>query len=154
MGALMTDARAVFGKLAASLVGQRIAFTRVAGNSLLLYVGLEPGGPDTTGVVTWFNPPWQVSSPNGVILGSYPVSAASHESREVFDSACAPAELLRGQPIASLVVDDRTSELTLSAGEFVVRSFVDDPDDGELWQVHDRASGARVYGGGPGLKLE
>jgi hypothetical protein len=149
----VADARDALGELTSSLLGQQVAFTRVAGNSLLLYVGFEPGGPESNGIVVWFNPPWHVAGPSGVTIGSYPLSVASHDGGEVFERACAPAELLRGQTITRVAVDDCASELSIAAGEFVVRSFVDDPDDSELWQIHDRAGGRRLFGGAPGLTL-
>ena len=144
------DATALLNELTASIVGRPVTFTRLAANSLLLYIDCEPGDDD--GYILWFEPTWHMSSSQGVLLGSRQAQGNDPEggaSAAELDGIAEPLLALRGGTVTSLEVDARTHDLTLVVeDDLVVRTFVADPRDDETWHVRDVA-GHRLLRGSP-----
>ena len=62
------EAETYFNHLRANLVNHKVSYTRLAANSLLIYVECEPG--DKKGVTIWFEPTWHFCGVEGVLIGS------------------------------------------------------------------------------------
>ena len=62
------NAERLFQEHRERLIGRPVTFTRLAANSLLVYIDGEPGSG--TGLTFWFEPTWHLLGPAGVLLGS------------------------------------------------------------------------------------
>ena len=138
-----------FEHLRQELLGHRITFTRLAANSLILYVDCQPG--DTLGYTIWLEPTWHVKIMSGVLVGSRQAQTeddAEHESLgERLTALC-------GQSIVSLAYQPLTYDLELQVGDYSARTFVADPDDAETWHIHDVVRQSRVVGNPRGLEID
>lgn len=105
---------ALFAELTVALVGHSITFTRLAANSLLLYVDCEPG--DKSGFIIWFEPIWHMSAPEGVLVGSQQAQGDSDDGANIeeLDQIGAPLQRMLGHPVTAVEVDHRTHDLTLT----------------------------------------
>jgi len=136
----------------AALVGQRVSFRRLAGNSLLVYFGVHPG--DGRGLTVWLEPTWHLVGPDGPLAGSR--QAQVFEPDEHAEAGIVTAgralDVLIGRRLVSLCVDERTYDLTLAfEGEFVLRTFVCDPRDDEIWHIRENATRERLDASPRGL---
>jgi hypothetical protein len=147
------DPSVALEEVRSALVGQRVAFRRLAGNSLLVYFG---GGPDDrTGLTFWLEPTWHLVGPTGVLTGSR--EAQEHEVDEHPESGFVTAgravDALVGRTLEALRVDERTHDLELAFDEgLVLRTFVSDPRDFEIWHVRENATGERLEASPRGLR--
>jgi hypothetical protein len=148
------DARQLLSNFRGALLGRPITFTRLAANSLILYVDCQPG--DEGGLAIWFEPTWHMSSPKGVLVGSRQAQGKGEQgaTKEELDEGGAPLRVLHGLPITAIEVDPRTNDLTLMVGgEYLVRTFVSDPTDDHSWHIRDNAKLLSVYGSPGGLEI-
>jgi hypothetical protein len=146
------DAGASFADLQRLLVGRPIQFFRLAADTLLLYIDCEPG--QEGGYVLWVEPTWHFSGPEGVLVGSRQAQGEGDAgaSREELRRIGAPLNRLFRLPITRLERDERTGDLTVAVGgELLVRTFVSDPSDDDLWSIRDRGRGVEVRGTTSGL---
>ncbi|MHB9058773.1 MAG: hypothetical protein ACYC53_08120 [Bacillota bacterium] len=133
------DANKLLSDRVSALYGKTLEYTRLAANSLLLYFGCEPG--DAEGIVVWLEPTWHVSAPEGVLIGSRQAGTAAKEGTPEMDRVAEPLARLRGQAITGMEVDPRSRDLTIIIAEtYMVRTFVNDPGDDEIWHILDYAS--------------
>lgn len=148
------DAGQLLSDYRQALVGRPITFTRLAANSLILYVDCQPG--DERGFAIWFEPTWHMSSPKGVLVGSRQAQGKGElgATKEELDEVGAPLKALSDLPITTVEVDPRTNDLTLTVGrEYLVRTFVADPNDSHSWHIKDVANFLSVYGSAGGLAV-
>lgn len=116
-------------------IGQYITYIRFVGSSLLLYVGCDPG--EDKGLVFWLDPPWHVSTPNGVVFGSW---TPSSDSLKKINKK--PFSMLYEKSIAEVNVEKHCHELTLELeGGIQFRTFTCDYSHDECWHITDNASG-------------
>jgi len=136
----------LFQRFHGELIGRPITYVRLACNSLLLYVDCEPG--DGQGLTLWFEPPWHVSTPAGVIAGSRQAQVQGDDgpTEAELDRVSGPiADALLGQLITSVEVDPRSRDLLVAvANTFYVRTFVSDPEDDHLWHIRENATGLKL----------
>jgi hypothetical protein len=143
-----------FTDLRARVVGHRVTFKRLAGNSLLVYFGGEPG--DRQGVTLWFEPTWHFRDSSRVLTGS---REAQHDSDAVdpdagFHRAATALEIVKGQEARDLRVDPVTGDLILELdGGQLLSTFVSDPSTDELWHIRDNSTGDRLLRSGSGFEI-
>ena len=125
-------------ELLTSLVGKKITRKYLAANSLIFHVEGE-----LEDYRMWLEPTWHVSSPPGVLVGS---RQAQVETREELDRVGRPLDRLIGQKIEAIEVDARSNDLSISvSGGFLVRTFLSDPEDDDIWHIADLNRGLKVY---------
>jgi hypothetical protein len=144
-----------FQHLRLEIIGRRITFVRLVCNMLLLYLDCEPG--DGQGWTFWFNPPWHLSSPEGLITGSGQAEGARDDgpTEEELARVSGPiCKKLLGRPITDIQVDRRTRDLTLTvAGIDDVRTFASDPEVDHLWHLRENTTGLTLYAANSGLSI-
>ena len=140
------DANQLLAEFRRALIGHAVRFSRLAANSLILYVDCQPG--EEHGFAIWFEPTWHMSSPQGVLVGSRQAQAQGEgeATKEVLDHIGAPLTALNGLPITAIELDPRSNDLTLTiGGEYLVRTFVSDPTDDHIWHIRDDSKRLSVY---------
>lgn len=148
------DARRLLWDFQQALLGRPVTFTRLAANSLILYVDCQPD--DKRGFAIWLEPPWHVSSPDRVLAGSRQAQGKGEQgaTKEELDEVAAPLKALNGLPVTAIEVDPRTNDLTLTVGgEFLVKTFVSDPTDDHSWHIRDKEKLLSVYSSPGGLEI-
>lgn len=140
--------------LRGSLEGHVVEYTRLAANSLLIYVECEPG--DKKGVTIWFEPTWHLCGAEGVLLGSRQAQMDDEsEDDEAFHRLAEPLRVLEGKKIESVVVEPRTFDLHMFfEGDYWIKTFVADSTDEESWHMRENATGQRLKGFPKGLAVE
>jgi len=129
-------------RLTGNLIGKRVSFTRLALNSLLVYLDCEPG--DETGFVLWFEPTWHFRDKKRVLLGS---RQAQEDSAEVLDRLGRPLRKLRGSRVRGVSIEAITNDLVVEFDSSrILRTFVADPTDNEQWHICDNAATTVLYG--------
>lgn len=129
-------------------------YRRLVTNSLLLYVDAEPGSE--TGVTFWLEPTWHFRGPDRVLTGSREAQTDPDASdpEAGFRRASRAVDELLGRVLLEARVEEVTGDLLLDFdGRHLVRTFVSDPLDDELWHVRDNASGVRLRRSGQGWEL-
>ena len=139
-----------FEQFAARLVGHRVSYTRLAGNSLLIYVDCKPG--DSEGLIFWFEPTWHLGSSRGVLLGS---RQAEVEDKESHTRVAEPLHQLRSKTVEKLSIEEFTFDLhVFLEGGYWIKTFVSDPADDESWHITDNASKLCLRASPSGLRIE
>ena len=120
------------------LLGERVLYKRVAGNSLIFYFFGEPGDPNVRSI--WLEPPWRYERGGRVVAGSYdiPYDEADFETKEEyrreFDRICGLSDALEKSELLSLKVDEASSDLTLEFSDGQrVRSFASSAFEMPAW---------------------
>ncbi len=148
------DAHKLFKEFRQALIGRRITFTRLAANSLILYIDGQPS--DERGFAVWFEPTWHMSSFKGVLVGSRQAQGTGEAgaTKEELDRVGVPLKSLIGLPVTAIELDERSNDLTLTVGgEYLVRTFVADPTDDHSWHIRDVEKLLSVYGSPCGLEV-
>lgn len=145
---------AYFEYLRDNLEGHQITFTRLATNSLLIYVECEPG--DKQGVTMWFEPTWHFAGPSGVLIGSRQAQMDDNPDDEVaFARVAEPLDLLQGKLIQAVVIESITYDLHVRIeGGFWIKTFASDPTDDESWHIRENANLRLLKGCPAGLAVE
>jgi hypothetical protein len=140
---------AEFNLLLQRLVGQRVVAKTIAGNSISLWFDAHPKESDARGI--WVDPPWRIETEQGTESSSdgFPGEKQEDETdnhyRDRFEKCCANSDCLKGLQLASVRVDERTSDLTLAfADGRILRSFSTDLEY-ENWHYSDHGA-RRRYG--------
>ena len=143
-----------FENLRKSLAGHPITFTRLAGNSLILYVDREPG--DKSGFTIWLSPTWHVKGSTGVLVGSRQVQTDEDDNGiEAFERGAQSLSALLNKKIIDLNIEPLTYDLQLHLDDnYWVKTFVSDPDDEESWRIRDIMAQLKLAGSPHGLTLE
>ena len=129
-----------------NIVGHSITYTRLAANSLILYVDCQPG--DEIGFVIWLEPTWHVKGPTGVLVGSRQAQMDDAPGdREAFSRVAEPLSTLHNKKIVSMGIELLTHDLHLRLeGELWIKTFVADPTDDESWHIRDAAGRMKLVG--------
>jgi hypothetical protein len=132
-----------------TLVGELIKSKTIAGNSMLLWFGVEPKAP--TAKCLWIEPPWRIETALGIESSSdgFPHAKDENETeaqyRIRFEKACANSDVLKGSVLSLLSVDHLTSDLTLQLNDGrILRAFATDLEY-ENWHFTDHGT-RRRYG--------
>jgi len=147
------EAETYFEHLRAMLVNHKVSFTRLAANSLIVYVECEPG--DKKGVTIWFEPTWHFCGVEGVLIGSRQAQMDDEpENEEAFYRVAEPLRMLEGRKIESVVIEPRTFDLHVYVeGGYWIKTFVSDPTDDESWHIRENATGKMLKGFAKGLAI-
>jgi hypothetical protein len=138
-----------FEDFASRLIGHRVSFTRLAGNSLLIYVDCEPS--DNKGLTIWFEPTWHLGSPRGVLLGS---RQAQVDGKEAHSRVAEPLDQLAGKAIEKVLIEEITFDLrVVFEGGYWITTFVSDPTDDESWHITDNSSKLQLFASPAGLQI-
>lgn len=136
------------------VVGWPVSYVRLAANSLLVYVGCEPG--DEQGVMFWFEPTWHVRGPGRILTGS----RHAQEDRDALDpsagfkAAARAVDELMSRTIDAVDIEPITQSLILTlGGGYQVRTFVSDPTSDLDWHIDDNAAGMILEGCAQALEL-
>jgi hypothetical protein len=150
---MMTEAESRFERLRTELIGRRIKFRRLAGDSLLLYVDCEPG--DQRGITIWLEPIWHLRGPLGVLLGSMQVAEAADEEETMAAVADEPLSQLIGKAIEDVAFDALTFDITVRfEGGYRVCTFVADATSDDSWHIRENRTLTRVKGSPAGLVFQ
>lgn len=142
------EATEYFATLKQELIGRRITFTRLAGNSLILYIDCKPG--DKSGYTIWLEPTWHVMGTAAVLLGSRQAQTEDEMEHERLGNLL---RQLHGKAIAAISYGALTYDLEVQAGDYTARTFVADPTDSETWHIHDIANHSKLFGSAQGLEI-
>ena len=128
------------------IIGHTIAYTRLAANSLILYVDCQPG--DEIGLIIWLEPTWHVKGPTGVLVGSRQAQMDdAPDDRDAFVRVAEPLSTLHNKKIVSMDIEPLTHDLhLLLEGGFWIKTFVADPTDDESWYIRDATSRMKLVG--------
>lgn len=145
----------LFAALRDQIIGMRIAYRRLAANTLFLYIGCDPG--DKQGITIKFDPTWNLESPGGVLTGSRQAQhdEEAEEPDAGFSAACSAVNVIVGRLVKQVVHDPVTGDIRLMIeGGLLVQTFVSDPTVEELWHIRDNGTGIRVVGTPRGIEID
>ncbi|MBT9456999.1 MAG: hypothetical protein IV097_10300 [Burkholderiaceae bacterium] len=132
-----------------ALVGEVITSKTIAGNSIALWLSVDPKASNAR--CLWIDPPWRIETPDRIESSSYgfPREQEDDESdadyRTRFEAACAASDCLKANTVTAAVVDPITSDLTLTfKDKRVLRVFAVDLEY-ENWHFTDHGARKR-YG--------
>jgi hypothetical protein len=129
------NAQVVLGEFAARIIGKKVGFTRLAANSLIVYIDCEP--PAETGFSLWFEPTWHIGCRKGVLLGSRQAQAEDESTHAELGSL---AGQLVGKNVESIEINSITHDIRVRFTEaYWVSSFVSDPADEDIWDIRDNS---------------
>lgn len=130
-----------FAYLQSQIVGRKVTYRRLAGNSLLIYIDCEPG--DKSGFIIWLEPTWNFVGPESVLTGS---RQAQHNSDEEdpdagFRHAGEMMNSALHRTVEGITIEPITRSLILSLSEgYTIRTFVSDPTSIEDWYIQEKAT--------------
>jgi hypothetical protein len=137
--------------LRSRLIGRPVSYRRLAGDSLLIYVGCEPG--DGKGITIWFEPIWHFRGPQCVLVGSMQAAEAA-QTEDGLDALSDLMDVLHEKEVQKLVVEPLSFDLSVAfAGGYYVKTFVAYATDRESWHMRDNATGIRLMGAPTGLSI-
>lgn len=133
------------------LLSRTVTDTRLAANSLILYIDCKPG--DTSGFTIWFSPTWHVKGKTGVLVGSRQVQTDEDDNEmEAFERGAKALLALHNRKILKVKIEPLTYDLHLKLDEdFWVKTFVSDPEDEESWHIHDLTNKKKIIGSPHGI---
>jgi hypothetical protein len=143
-----------FENLRGRLIGQRVTLCRLAANSLLIYVGCEPG--EEKGLTLWFEPTWHFCGPGRPLVGSRQAQIDDDEPDEkaVMGRIAEPLQQIVGKRIDAIAVERRTFDIAVYfEGDYWVKTFVADPNDDHLWHIRDNAISRSLYCSTEGFEI-
>lgn len=146
-----------FTQLCNEMIGKSVHFTRLAGNSLLIYVDCQPRDPQ--GFVIWLEPTWHYCGQQGVIAGSRQAQYdGEHEEYEVYEKhfrqVAESLNPINNTKIIAIALDPLTFDLKVDlSNQTMLKTFVADPNDDETWHISDHSQGITLYGVPHGLTL-
>jgi hypothetical protein len=136
---------AMFADLRKRVIGRPVSFRRLAANSILIFIDAVPGSD--SGVTYWLEPTWHLRGSDRVLTGSreaqYDESAPDPNAG--FYRASAALDSLMRRILLDVRVEPITGDLHLEfEGGFLLRTFVSDPADEEIWHIRDNVTGTRL----------
>ncbi len=131
-----------------NLLGQRISFKRIAGNTIILYFGGKPGDINIT--TLRIDPSWRYLKNNKWVLGSgdLPWEKEEKESKEDysnrFNQLCSASDNLNGAVINNISINQNSSDLRIDiSNSQQIVSFSPFLDE-ENWVYRNRGSGLTI----------
>lgn len=140
------------------LVSEKVAYRRIAANSIIIYFFGEPG--DESVVSVFIDPTWHYQQHGKVVLGSRDLQIeeedfnSKEEYQEEFQRLCSLADVLEGATLEHVEVDFQSSDIsmTFSDGQ-VLRNFANSAFDDKAWTHRNKPRGLTVYVSPLGIKL-
>jgi hypothetical protein len=143
------DARSTFNDFVQSLSGRRVSYVSLFLNSLRVCLDRELG--EKAGFFFWFEPAWQLGSPDGILVGSRQTqseTSGAHASLNML------VKDILGKQIEHVSIEALTNDIDVRfSGGFWIRTFVSDPTDDESWYLRDCQSGLVVTGSPKGVSV-
>ncbi|OAB38589.1 hypothetical protein PMSD_06115 [Paenibacillus macquariensis subsp. defensor] len=115
-----------------SLIGKTINFTRLAGNSLIIYLDCIPG--EDKGYSIWLEPTWHLHDESKVIIGSRQLQIEDEKELVLISK---PLNDLILKQIKGIEINSISKDLTVIIDQYYLKSFVADPTDEYIWQIRD-----------------
>ena len=136
-----------------TLLGRRVTFRRLAGNSFLIYLECEPG--DKQGFVIWVEPSWHLCNRSKVLVGSYQSELARGPRQKAGFKKVAPLlNKLIGKKVTSVNIAPCSHDLDVRlSGGYRLRTFADDPASFECWHIADLSKNLVLYGSPLGFRV-
>lgn len=140
-------------RLQKQLVGREVAFRRLVGNSLLIYLECGPG--DKTGFVIWLEPCWHFCGPSKVLVGSYQSElTVGPRQADGFKKIAPLLDKAIGRKVVSVHIEPCSNDLSVRlGGGYWLETFVDDPTSSENWHITDNVSGLVVHASPSGFRV-
>ena len=141
-------------RLQKMLLGRRVTFRRLAGNSFLVYLECEPG--DKQGFVIWLEPSWHLCNRSKVLVGSHQSELARGPRQKAGFKKVAPLlNKLIGKKVTSVNIAPGSHDLEVRlSGGYHLRTFADDPASFECWHITDATNNLVLYGSASGLRVQ
>ncbi|WP_143762545.1 MULTISPECIES: hypothetical protein [unclassified Cohnella] len=124
------------------LIGKRIQQTRLAGNSLILYI-------ESTHSI-WLEPTWHMHDDQRVLIGSRQLQV---DSKEEMDQLGEPLQELISKQIGRIDINKITNDISIQIDKFFIHTFVVDPFDDFMWQINDLESNKLIEASSKEIKL-
>lgn len=140
-------------RLHRELIGKSINFTRMACDSLLLYLGGEPG--DGRGLTLWLDPTWQLLAPEGEIA-----EARQNECEDGLPEAEAESLLelvcstLVNRCISEVYLDHSSHDLTINVTDnFKIKTCYKGRSANHFWHIRENSTGLTLYNSSGGWMI-
>ena len=132
------------------LIHQTVAFTRIAGNSIIIYFFGEPG--DDSVISVFIDPTWRYQKNGKIILGSYDlqIDEENFDSKEAYEDRfhhlCSLTDGLSGAELVSANIDLESSDIRMefSDGQ-VVRNFANSGFEDKHWTYRNLQKKLKAY---------
>jgi hypothetical protein len=132
------------------LIHQTVTFTRIAGNSIIIYFFGEPG--DDSVISVFIDPTWRYQKNGKIILGSYDlqIDEENFDSKEAyeerFNHLCSLTDGLWGAELVSCTIDPESSDITMEfSGGQVVRNFANSGFEDKRWTYRNLQKKLTAY---------
>jgi hypothetical protein len=132
------------------LIHQTVTFTRIAGNSIIIYFFGEPG--DDSVISVFIDPTWRYQKNGKIILGSYDlqIDEENFDSKEAYEDRfhhlCSLTGDLWGAELVSCTIDPESSDITMEfSGGQVVRNFANSGFEDEHWTYRNLQKKLTAY---------
>jgi hypothetical protein len=135
-------------------IGRPVTYRRLAGNSVLVYVDATPGS--RSGVTFWLEPTWQLRGPERVLTGSREAQRddGAADPDAGFRRAAAALDSLSDRTVLDVRVEPITGDLVMEfEGGFILRTFVSDPTDDEIWHIRDNSTSRKLIRAAAGFAI-
>lgn len=144
-----TDPRAYFEELRHQLVGRFASDRQLAGNSLSIWIDAHEGKGSAWTI--WLEPTWHLRDSEKVLAGSR--QAQDETDPSGWEAVKNSIDALVGRTLEALDIDPTTGDLIAQFSGVVARTFLADPRDDFLSEIHDLATGTSLVGSPRGLRL-
>ncbi|NLV32699.1 MAG: hypothetical protein GXY47_16280 [Acidobacteria bacterium] len=140
------------------LEGKEVSHRRIAGNTIILYFGGDPGDDFVTTLS--MAPSWRYSKANEWLLGSGDLPWEKEENEtdddfaNRFNKICDNCKLLAGSLVRQIAISRNSSDLEINfSGKQKMVSFGAYKNE-ENWVFNNRIKGIRIYGSLDGYEME
>ena len=122
------------------IIGLKVKKTRLAANSLIIYIECEPG--DKKGYSIWLEPTWHLTEEK-VLLGSRQLQT---DNDELFHKFAKILNKIHNLKIINISIIENSNDINiLLEKNYSIKTFVADPTDPEIWHITDIKNKLKVY---------
>lgn len=133
-----------------NLIGKAVSFKRIAGNSIILYFGGDPG--DANIQTLWIDPYWAYECGKKLIVSSedFPWEKEAHQTDEefkaMFERVCAKSDGLIKSEIVNIEIQHPSNNISLIFdNDQVIRNSINlDEIDAPGWIYSDRLKDLQI----------
>ena len=128
-----------------SLIGRKVSFRRIAGNTIILYFGGEPGDDSVTTLS--IDPSWRYANDGKWILGSGEIPwETEDENSSRFNAICDLCKPLVYSVVKVVTLSSDSSDIEIIfSGNQKLCSFASYTDD-DNWTYNNRQKKKNIYG--------
>jgi hypothetical protein len=130
------------------LIGKRIEQTRLAGNSLILYIQSTQG--QNAGYSIWIEPTWHMHNDQRLLIGSRQLQVNCEDELNQLGE---PLQGLISKQIGRIDINKITNDISIQIDHFFIHTFAVDPLDDFMWQIKDLESNKLIKASPKGIKL-